>query len=94
MLEKGREPNTVIGNMRFFANHKDIELSSFCVLRDDLLTGHPQQSVHFPLPFFVDPVSTYMNEMATMPNPTTTIFCRRLTSRSVTSLPVLFEFCP
>ena len=40
MLKEGRKTDAVIGNMRFFANHKDIELSSFRVLFDDFFTEH------------------------------------------------------
>lgn len=90
MLKEGRKTDAVIGNMRFFANHKDIELSSFRVLFDNLFTEN--RDCQFIIRYlFVSPVSTYINEMATMPNPTTTIFCRRLTSRSITSLLVLLE---
>ena len=51
MLKEGRKTDAVIGNMRFFANHKDIELSSFRVLLDDLLTERPQLSARFLLLF-------------------------------------------
>lgn len=39
MLKKGREADTVVCDVGFFTDHKDVELAPFSVLLDDFLTG-------------------------------------------------------
>lgn len=74
MLEKGRETDAVVGDVRLLTDHEDVELASFGVLLDDFFTTPP--SVHAV--FLSLSSHTNMNEIATIPSPTTTIFCRRL----------------
>lgn len=75
MFEEWREANPIVSDMRLFANNYNFVLTTFRIQLGDFLSvgvlATPKSLGRYKK-------STYINEMATIPKPTTRIRCRLL----------------
>jgi hypothetical protein len=93
MLKEACQSNSVVGQVRLFANDNDVVFSALRVELHDFLAI---RIVHISLyaNFVHSPVSAHMKAIPTMPKPTTTIFFRCEGSLEYFSVSFSSLLCP